>query len=194
MPRPRTSPKTQTRVRGARASIPRWWIELAENRAQRDLDEDGDPITMRELGTRLATVAKRQAPWSHTAISKFFGGHVVTAEVANALGLLYEDLPLYAYFPADAAEALEYEMVRKRFDAQRKRASGSIDRHLGVIDRISERALAPRRAENAQASTSLRVVESTRDEQTVVAGDTGKGTRGGRGRGVEPGRGTSRRS
>ncbi len=200
MPRPRSAPKidTVTKRRGVRAPVPSWWIELAERRCKREPTKDparpGAPLNLDELGVLLAATVGRPAPWHHTLLSKFFSRHLVTGEIADAIRQTFPELPLYAYYPANAEEAMEYEVVRKGIEAKRTREAGTITHHLGVMEDAFDdaaRAAVSHRGKNARQGMG---VGSPLDVKKAVAGDPGKADRGGRSGRVDPHGGSTRRS
>ena len=114
--RPVDPPPKKAAKRGSRIAVPDWWVELSEERYKSD--EEG--LNYGQLGDRLAKRLGRPKAWSHAKVSRFFGKKTVTGEVADALRLLYPDLPEYVYFPQDAIEAIAYQSAKERALARRE--------------------------------------------------------------------------
>lgn len=156
--------------RGSRTAVPSWWIQYAE-RWNRD---HGTTKTNAELGAKLAEVLGRPEPFSYVTIGRFWSGKIPTDQIAEALLLLYPDLPPFAVYPGDLEEALEIQAVQRRADSRR---------------RGSRTDLAKRRAELASEIVD-RATRSTPDpgdddrQSSAVASDheVSKGRSGGAGR------------
>ena len=108
--------------RGSRTAVPWWWIQYAE-RWNRD---HGTVKTNAELGVKLAEVLGRPEPFSYVTIGRFWSGKIPTDQIAEALLLLYPDLPPFAVYPGDLEEALEIQAVQRRAAARRKEAGSGL--------------------------------------------------------------------
>lgn len=133
------SPKKRTKAEGANYSpsvpAPGWWVQSMNARFLADKKSEG--MTLQKLGAALAAKMKRDEPFSHPTIYKFFQG-ATTRDVCDAFAAYYPDVPGYVFYPEDELEAALFEQARIRAAAIRRQAM--IGAQLSDIDRQTDHA------------------------------------------------------
>lgn len=156
--------------RGSRTAVPWWWIQYAE-RWNRD---HGTVKTNAELGVKLAEVLGRPEPFSYVTIGRFWSGKIPTDQIAEALLLLYPDLPPFAVYPGDLEEALEIQAVQRRAESRRRGPRADLGKRRA--------ALASEIVDLATRSTPDRAADDRQSDAVASDHEASKGRSGGAGR------------
>ena len=164
------SPKKRTKAEGANYSpsvpAPRWWV--ASMNARFTADKMAAGMTLQKLGVALAEKVKRDEPFSHPTIYKFFQG-ATTRDVCDAFAAYYPDVPGYVFYPEDELEAALFEQARIRAAAIRRQAA--IGAQLSDIDRQTDRAASLDAQEDGSGAGEDGRVRARRGRHRGVDGD-----------------------
>lgn len=147
-------------ARNADVAIATWWTDYALD-WHRHQGSGGaatpDAALHESLGLELARKVSRKTPWSRATIRRFFihgTERITSAEIADALRVLYPTLPPYSIEPGDLPEALELQAVHVRHVERRARAADELSASQeAAIDAIAARAIEREREHAKKTST-----------------------------------------
>lgn len=100
-------PRSEEPIRGERITLPDWFLDA--------LNEKCADRPRRDLADQINAVARRDPPWSLSAVYDFLSGKVTTKPMLMAFLAVFPDLPPPIFYASSPEEARRFQQLAQLF-------------------------------------------------------------------------------